>query len=114
VVTVSVVPELTLSVAVLGLLLLKISEWIVAIEVTVTDDPARIIAVSPPAGTAPPVQVVPLLQLPPAAVEIFVAPRPASAPMKVIMTTSNMGNSLFTFICAIVWLCFSHAFQCRF
>jgi hypothetical protein len=59
---------------------------------------------SPPVGGVPLVQVAPLFQLPPAAVEILVAPRPANAPMKVIMTASDMGSSVFTFICAIVWL----------
>jgi hypothetical protein len=99
-----VTPELTVRVAVLALLLLKTSEVTVAGAVTVTDAPAMIKTMSPPAGGVPLVQVVPLFQLPPAAVEIFVAPRPANAPMKVIMTASDMGSSLFTFIRKIVCL----------
>jgi hypothetical protein len=94
--TVKVMPELTVSVATLALLLLKIKEETVAPAVTVIEAPARTIAVSPLAGTTPPFHEEVLFQLPPADVVTRVAPRLPSAPMNVINVASEIGNSLVT------------------
>jgi hypothetical protein len=101
---VKVTPELTVSVAVLRLLLLKISEVTVTAEVTVKEAPARTIAVSPLAGTTPPDQEEVLLQLPPEAVVTRVAPRLTNVPRKVIMTARDIGSSLITFVRMFVCL----------
>jgi len=86
-VTVKVMPEFTVKVAVPAALLLKIIEFAVAFAVTVTEAPARITALSVLAGTTPPDQVRVLVQLPPDAVVSLVTPWLADAPMKVTSIT---------------------------
>ena len=103
---------MTVKVAVLRLLLLKMRDVMVTAEVTVIEAPARTMAVSPFVGTMPLDQLEVLFQVPPDAVVILVAPRLANAPINVSRTASVMGN-LFKFVRTIVVLQFSRAFQSR-
>jgi hypothetical protein len=72
-VTVKMAPEFAVKVAVAAALLLNVIEFTVALAVTVTEAPARIIASSVLMGTTPPDQAAVLFQLPPEAVVTMVA-----------------------------------------
>jgi hypothetical protein len=94
-VTVKVTPEFTVKVAVLAALLLNIIELAVAFAVTLTEAPARIIALSVLAGTTPPDQELVAFQLPPDAVVSLVAPKLAEVPKKAISAAKINGENLF-------------------
>ncbi|MBC8095163.1 MAG: hypothetical protein H7Y43_05075 [Akkermansiaceae bacterium] len=86
--------ELMVKVAVVTALLLKTIELTVAFEVTVTEAPARISALSVLVGTIPPDHVPVLLQLPPEAVVTRVAAWLVNAP-DAISSIVRIENNLF-------------------